>query len=96
MPVDVAVEEPRSRVIGEESDGHEIRFAGADAHDIADDRINKVVGIASGAPDHMEGMLLNRHVSMRADHRSRCMIDLRRASGWDAKHCQRRKYSSKI
>ena len=59
MPVDVAVEEPRAGVIGEESDGHEIRrFAGADAHDIADDRVDEVVGLASGAPDHVKGMLV--------------------------------------
>jgi hypothetical protein len=63
VPVDVAVEEPRARVIGEESDGNEIRFAGTDAHDIADDRVNEVVGVASGAPDHMEGMLVKRHIS---------------------------------
>ena len=63
MPVNVAVEEPRAGVIGKESDGHEIRFAGADAHDIADDRVGEVVGVASGAPDHMEGMLVKRHSS---------------------------------
>ena len=60
MPVDVAVEEPRAGVIGEESDGHEIGFACANAHDIADDRVDEVVGVASGAPDHMEGMLVKR------------------------------------
>ena len=63
VPVDVAVEEPRARVVGEESDGHEIRLAGADAHDIADDRVVEVVGVASGAPDHMEGMLVKRLTS---------------------------------
>jgi hypothetical protein len=63
VPVDVAVEEPRARVIGEESDGHKIRFAGADAHDITDDRVDEVVRLASGAPDHVEGMLVKRHIS---------------------------------
>ena len=63
MPVDVAVEEPRAGVIGEESDSHEIRFTGADAHDIADDRVDEVVGLASGASDHMEGMLVKGHIS---------------------------------
>jgi hypothetical protein len=63
VPVDVAVKEPWARVIGEESDGHDIRLAGADAHDIADDRVDEVVGVASGAPDHMEGMLVKRHIS---------------------------------
>jgi len=63
VPVDVAVEEPWTGVIGEESDGHEIRFAGPDAHDIADDRVFEVVRIASGAPDHMERMLVKRHIS---------------------------------
>lgn len=63
MPVDVAMEEPRAGVIGEESDGHEIRFTGADAHDIAEDRVDEVVGLVSGAPDYMEGMLAMRHIS---------------------------------
>jgi len=33
---------------------------------------------------------------MRADHTSTSIIDLRRAGEWDAKRCQRRKYSAKI
>jgi hypothetical protein len=60
VPVDVAMEEPWAGVIGEESDGHEIRFAGPDTHDIADDRVDEVVGVASGAPDHIKGMLVKR------------------------------------
>jgi hypothetical protein len=42
-------------VVGEEPDGNEIRFAGTDAHNIADDSVDEVVGVASGTPDHMEG-----------------------------------------
>ena len=42
-------------VVGKEPDGNEIRFAGTDAHNIADDRVDEVVGVASGTPDHMEG-----------------------------------------
>ena len=87
MPVDVAMEEPRARVIGEESDGHEIRFAGADAHDIADDRVDKVVRVASGAPDHMEGMLVKRHISA-CELLITCTMDLHRAGEWDAKRCE--------
>ncbi len=61
VPVDVAVEEPRARVVGEESDSYKVGFASADAHDVADDRVDEVVGIVSSAPNHMEGMLLKRH-----------------------------------
>ena len=42
-------------MVGKEPDGNEIRFAGTDAHNIADDRVDEVVGVASGTPDHMEG-----------------------------------------
>jgi len=62
VPVDVAVEEPWAGVVGEESDGYEIGFASPDTHDIADDRVDEVVRIASGAPDYMEGMLVKRHI----------------------------------
>ena len=42
-------------VVGEELDGNEIRFTGTDAHNIADNSVDEVVGVASGTPDHMEG-----------------------------------------
>jgi hypothetical protein len=43
VPVDVAVEKPWARVVGKESNGYEVRFARANAHDIADDRVDEVV-----------------------------------------------------
>ena len=43
MPVNVAVEEPRAGVIGEEADG-DIVAGIANAHDIADYGIDEVVG----------------------------------------------------
>ena len=58
VPVDVAVEEPGARVVGKESNGYEVRMASANAHDIADDRVDEVVGFTSSAPNHMEGMLV--------------------------------------
>ena len=42
MPINVAVEEPRARVVSEESD-RDIITRVADAHDVADDRVIKVV-----------------------------------------------------
>ena len=42
VPIDVAVEEPRARVVSEEPDRHIITRV-ADAHDVADDRIIKIV-----------------------------------------------------
>ena len=42
MPVNVAVEEPRARVVREESN-RDIVPKVADAHDVADDGVHKVV-----------------------------------------------------
>jgi hypothetical protein len=58
VPVDVAVEDPWARVVGKESNGYDVRTASANAHDIADDRVDEVVGFASSAPYHVEGMLV--------------------------------------
>ena len=40
-------------MVGKELDGNEIRFAGTDAHNITDDRVDEVVGVASSTPDHI-------------------------------------------
>jgi hypothetical protein len=51
VPINVAVEEPRARVVREEPD-RDIIAAGvvADGHDVAEDRVQKVVrGVASTA-----------------------------------------------
>ena len=42
MPIDVAVEEPRARVVGEEAD-RDIVTNIADAHDVANNGVIKVV-----------------------------------------------------
>ena len=57
MPIDVAMEEPRSRIVGEEPDCDFIP-SGANTHDISDDRIDKVVGRVTGATDHVEIMTM--------------------------------------
>ena len=62
VPVDVTVEEPRARVVGEEPNRYDIR-TGASAHDIANDRVVEVVGRVSSAPDDVEGVLEGRHIS---------------------------------
>jgi hypothetical protein len=56
VPVNVAVEEPRARVISEESDRDIIVRRVANAHDVADDRVIVVVGRVTSAPDDVERM----------------------------------------
>ena len=53
MPIDVAVEEPRARVIGIKANRDFIPSS-TYTHDIPDNRIIKVVGRVSSAADHME------------------------------------------
>ena len=55
MPV--KVEEPRARVVGEESDGNLIICAGANANDVAHDGVDKVVFCAVRATESMERRL---------------------------------------
>ncbi len=57
MPVNVAVEEPRARIVSEESDRDVIVIGDVpDAHDIADDRVVEVISLATGAADDVEGV----------------------------------------
>jgi hypothetical protein len=57
MPINVAVEEPRARIVSEESDRDVIViFYVPDAHDIADDRVVEVISLAAGAADDVEGV----------------------------------------
>ena len=60
VPIDVAVEEPRTRVVGEEADGDIIGRV-ADTHNIANYRIDEVVGRIPGATDHPEGVPVQMH-----------------------------------
>jgi hypothetical protein len=53
VPIDVAVQEPRSRVVSEESDRHIIPRI-SHAHDIADHGVVIVVSRISSAANHME------------------------------------------
>ena len=53
VPIDVAVQEPRARVVSEESDCDIIPGI-SHAHDIADDRVNIVESRISSAADHVE------------------------------------------
>ena len=53
MPVDVAVEEPRARVVGKEANCDFIP-SNTYTHDIPNNRIIKVVGRVPSAADHME------------------------------------------
>jgi hypothetical protein len=53
VPIDVTVQEPRSRVVSEESDRHIIPQS-SHAHDIADHRVVIVVSRISSAADYVE------------------------------------------
>jgi hypothetical protein len=65
VPIDVAMEEPRSRVVGEETDCDFITSV-ADTHDVSDDWIDEVVGRVTSATNHVEvmAMQVNRVLSM--------------------------------
>ena len=55
VPIDVAVEEPWTRIVGEEAD-RDVVASDADTHDIANHGVIKVVGRIPSATDHREGM----------------------------------------
>ena len=55
VPVNVTVEEPRARVVREEPD-RDIVASVADAYDVADNGIHKVVRRTASAADYGEGM----------------------------------------
>jgi hypothetical protein len=55
MPIDMAVEEPRSRIVREEPDRDFVSRV-THTYDISNDRIVEVVGRISCAPDYMEIM----------------------------------------
>ena len=61
VPIDVTVEEPWARIVGEEPNRYDVRRTCASAHDIANDRVDKVVGRVPSAPDNMERMLERKH-----------------------------------
>ena len=59
IPVDVAVEEPRARVVGLEADGDLIIcVASANAYNVAHHRVDPVVRRAVRAMDYVECMLV--------------------------------------
>jgi hypothetical protein len=61
VPIDVTMEEPWARVVGEEPNRYDVRRICASAHNIANDRVDKVVGRVPCAPNNMERMLERRH-----------------------------------
>jgi hypothetical protein len=67
VPVNVTVEEPWARVVSEEPNRYDVRSASASAHDVANDRVVKVVGRIPGATDHVERMLVRRRKHIRSE-----------------------------
>jgi hypothetical protein len=61
MPIDMTMEEPGTRIVGEEPDGDVIPSI-TGTHNISNDGIVEVVGRVSGATDHIEvvSMQMNR------------------------------------
>jgi len=53
VPVDMAVEEPRARIVGEETN-RDIIPSVTNTHDITKNRVVKVVRRVTDAADHME------------------------------------------
>jgi hypothetical protein len=64
VPVNVAVEEPRAGIVGEETN-RDVITSGTNTHDIPNNRVVKVVGRVTSAADHMEvmAMQMNRMLS---------------------------------
>ena len=67
MPVNVAVEEPRAGIVGEETNGDIIPSA-TNTHDIPNNRVVIVIGRVTSAADHIEvvAMQMNRMLSKDA------------------------------
>lgn len=55
MPVDVTMQEPWSKIIGEEPDKDFITSV-ANTHDVSDDRVVEVVERVTSAADHVENV----------------------------------------
>ena len=55
MPIDVAMEEPRSRIVSEEPNSDQIATI-THRHHISDDRVLEVVDKTIGATDYIETM----------------------------------------
>ena len=53
------VKHPRSRIIGDKTDGHVVRRVATNGNDIAPDRIDEIRLIATYNPDNIEVVLTN-------------------------------------
>jgi hypothetical protein len=58
VPVDVTVEEPWSRVVSEEPNSDYVVGACSNAHDIANDGVDEVIGCVASAANYVEGVLV--------------------------------------
>jgi hypothetical protein len=67
VPVDVAVEEPRAGIVGDETN-RDIIPSETNTHDIPNNRVVKVVGRVTSATDYVEAvaMQMNRMLSKGA------------------------------
>jgi hypothetical protein len=55
VPINVAVEEPRARIVSDESDRDVIVIV-PDAHDVANDGVVKVISRVASTTDDVEGV----------------------------------------
>ena len=72
------MEEPQSRIVGEEPDSHFISTR-TQRHDISDDGVVEVVGITIGAADHVEivPVQMNRVLFMEVTGLNFVILELR-------------------
>jgi len=54
VPIDVTVKEPGTGIVGDESEGRVVRNGRSSRHNVANNRIDKVVGRVASTADHME------------------------------------------
>jgi hypothetical protein len=69
VPINVAVEEPRAGIIGDETNRDIILSSVTNTHDIPNNRVVEVVGRVTSAADHIEvvAMQMNRMLSKERD-----------------------------
>lgn len=71
MPINVAMQEPRARVIGKEPNGDLVVCRRPDVDDVAPDGIVPVVRRVAGATDDGEGMLFFERDPVQANMASK-------------------------
>jgi hypothetical protein len=80
MPDYVAVEEPWTSIVRREPDRNVITLL-SDAHNVADNGVDEVVGRLACATDHVEGMSMKVNRMLYADKHESCGCQATTTSG---------------